>query len=418
MYPRNDPVTGRPVYDPLADGFWTPGERFTDQPRPNDYTAPNRAWDDYFHAEDTWTPDHSGATGIVQQLAMDPGFRAFIGSAQTGDLFADYSLNTRTDTNAPARVTGTSDGLNMVLPGVTIYIADIARGTNVPFRINELDLTPPRYFNNGVPVYGVDQFGTDITVDQPPVLEGDAAHTYVRDNTTPPANTRPTYASVPALSRFEYNTSAANGQPFVYFSGYTIEVLTWVSRPLTLNALANPGVDVGGVMLDPTQGLIITATNRTWTLVHRGTNDMIAESFPYATVRIPVYYASPIWGAPAAGTYTNPISIVAPVVPMINIFNDAIGQDDEPTAAILAEPFDDFLAFWDPTGGPNGNGAWISGLVGTPAGDLGAVGPGSSAWTYTDYTNYIQNNYPGNWVGRRTGATTDPMSGRKSRTTR
>ncbi|MEO5367212.1 MAG: hypothetical protein H7831_12865, partial [Magnetococcus sp. WYHC-3] len=401
-YRRLDAVTGELIDDPLVDGFWTPGERFTDNPGAGGRTPPNGQWDPYIHAEDRWTPVHS-VTGIVELVASEE-LLEFLNRGDVADAYADYDFNTRVDRGVPPRVTGSVNSSPFVMSNVKIWIADIATGTNVPFYINELDLTPPKWFVNGVPFYGMDPIGGEVWADAATrILEGDAAHTYVRDNTTPPPNLRPVYADVPQLGRFEYEI-AAGGQPFIYRSPYVLETYVFLAESLIVNAVASPNTDVGGVMLSGGE-LTVVNSNSLWsTLIHSGTNQIDISHRIAATIRIPIYYSIPLWGAPQTeATYLDPPRVTpAPIVRTGNIFLDAVGNDDQPTPAIPAEPFTDFICWWDPVGGPLGIGIWVPGVFGTP---VGTVPRGTRATAdyidYNDpanpysYSQYIWNNYPG-----------------------
>ncbi|MBM4164442.1 MAG: hypothetical protein FJ222_08380, partial [Lentisphaerae bacterium] len=146
-YRRYDVATDSVVDDPLVDGFWTPGERFTDMPGFNNLTPPNGRWDPYIHAEDRWTPDR--ANGGIAQFVLSAGLRTLLNSSAYGDFFFDYDFSVLSvSTGTPPRVL-TYDGFaGLVTTNAVLWIADRTRKVNVPFMISEFDLTPPLYYNS------------------------------------------------------------------------------------------------------------------------------------------------------------------------------------------------------------------------------------------------------------------------------
>ncbi|MEI8242214.1 MAG: LamG-like jellyroll fold domain-containing protein [bacterium] len=409
-YRRWDSVNKVLIDDPLQDGFWTPGERFTDMPGSSGLTPPNGRWDPYVHAEDTWIPKHS-ITGNIMLASAYQALINFITNATVGDVYADYNMGTVCDTNNPARVIST---VSMAEPIVDLWIADFVTGSNRLYRVNEMNLFPPDHYEDGVPYYGVYTDFTQADPDGNPLmvtitnnpgaeLQGDASHTYVRDVTTPPVNLRPTYTNIPALRRFEYESSPG-GRPWVFRADTNlyIEVYTFLQE-LTIQAIvANPGVVYQGFVDDGSGGIIWVGAGNPWSYVRRNTPIPLPATLAQyrCRIRIPIYYARPLWGAPSApATYLNPIATAPAPAPYLNPFIDAVGADDQPTAFVPEEPYSDFVSWWDPTGG-NGNGIWVPGLYGTPRGTLP---PGSTAtadyWSYSNYCKYIQNNYPGNTAG-------------------
>ena len=149
-YRRYNAATDTSVDDPLVDGVWTPGERFTDR---GGATPPNGRWDDYVHAEDTWTPVHTNVSSLSDDL------RSFINNPARGDFFYDYDFSIRSvSTNTPSRVL-TFNGLAST--NALIWVADNSRGVNVPVNISEFDLTPPLSYNSSSILVATNVFAED-----------------------------------------------------------------------------------------------------------------------------------------------------------------------------------------------------------------------------------------------------------------
>jgi hypothetical protein len=168
LYRRYNAATTNLIDDPLVDGFWTPGERFTDR---GGTAAPNGRWDDYVHAEDRWTPVHSNTTisagGTITNTTLSADLLGYVNSSVTidgtayakGDLFYDYDSSIRTvSTNTPSRVLTYS---SMATTNAVIWVADRDRTLNVPVRISEFDLTPPLYFNSSPTVISTNVYAED-----------------------------------------------------------------------------------------------------------------------------------------------------------------------------------------------------------------------------------------------------------------
>ncbi len=716
LYPRAIAGTTNLIDAPLIDGFWTPGERFTDR---GGAALPNGRWDDYVHAEDRWTPVHtnggiaqaifsadlrgfinnsnaiidgiaysrgdffydydssirsvstntparvlsynglasindliwvadisrsvnlpvrisefdltpiryyesSSISEVITQYAEDrwtpvrvlggiadtvlsSSLRNFLGSNTVGDVFADYDLSTSLPSSPSAPVTALSVSTNL-----TIWIANMAGGTNIPWNISELDLTPPIYFTsntvggtvahyeriglpvindptrnwegdaghtyvsgNPPPVYTnvprlgrfeyeqfssgvpavyqvpstnmlevrtflpqevidmlmaspgqviggfmyatnvtprrivvfdpdaakgllnndalgftdpvspttrvptyvsiplyyatslwgrpvsalgytnvappeavlnpfVDAVGADdqwtaqsslitntvgaflpsydlngnVRADPTPIMEGDAAWTYVRDNNSPPPNLNPLYGDVGFLNRLEYNVGA-DGLPYVYQSPrqYDVEIFTYVNLPTaTYTALlANPNVDNGGYVftngrvrvLKPSPNFLSFASRNDMGVANdQALTEVVTMKRVRVSVQVPLYYSITLWGEPLnAVNFTNPPSAT---IGIDNPFLDAIGGDDKPTAAVAAEEFSDFISWWDPEGGclTGYTGCWVPGLIGVPTNGTASTGvlpkgsePTPDYWSYGRYINYIANNYPGDVAG-------------------
>ena len=159
LYRRYDPIADVIIDDPLVDGFWTPGERFTDMPGPGGLTAPNGRWDPYIHAEDAWTPIHTNSP--LADLVWSLAFSDFFASDERGDFFYDYDFSiTMVSTTPPPQV------LQFVNPGMAtddalIWVADINRQVNVPVHISEFDLTPPLYYGSEMTVTSTNLLAED-----------------------------------------------------------------------------------------------------------------------------------------------------------------------------------------------------------------------------------------------------------------
>jgi hypothetical protein len=271
---------------------------------------------------------------------------------------------------------------------------------------NTVGAFSPRYDISGI-----------VRSDPVPIMEGDASWTYIRDNYTPPPNLRPLFGNVGFLRRLEYNLDAG-GLPHVYQSPrqYDVEIFTYVNLPTAyatfLNNPVNAGVPVDRYVftnsrvrvLNPPPNFLSTASANESGVA----NDMPLTSAGMTRMRVvvhvPLYYSMGLWGAP--GDAVNYTAAPGGAVGVVNPFLDTVGSDDQPTAAVPAEEFSDFISWWDPVGGLTQTGIWVPGLVGVPTNNLfsaGVLPRGSSPtpyyWSYARYTNYIANNYPGDVAG-------------------
>jgi len=254
-------------------------------------------------------------------------------------------------------------------------------------------------------------YGNGVTSDNNPVLEGDAAWTYLRDENTTPPNLRPTYDDVGFLNRLEYNQDQ-EGVPYIYRSQYEVTISSYIDLDASIytNLINSPGVSFSGFIF----------TNQAFHAFRPPKNffemsSFVADGLPLSdsnnfrriltSIHIPLYYSLPLWGAPEnVATYTFSVSSNPSDNPFVNVDNsfiDVLGGDDRPTPAIAAEPYSDFISWWAPIGGAAGNGVWVPGLTGTPNSGVLPVGavPTIDFWSYTRYTNYIANNYPGDVAG-------------------
>ncbi len=245
-----------------------------------------------------------------------------------------------------------------------------------------------------------------VTNDDLQLLEGDAAWENNRDDTDPPLNTRPAYTNVPALERLEYNVDEG-GLPHVYLAPFETILYSYVDLPNTLHEnILNQGSSAGFTLTNNALHVFDPPLN-----FFTAPGGYVADGQPLVdsnafirvevAVHVPLFYSRPIWGEPAnADTYTilpSSDPLADPFIPIDNQFLDAVGEDDQWTDAIEAEWFSDFISWWDPLGGEDGFGAWVGGLYGTPVGTLPPdTEPDLTYWSYTRYTNYIANNYPGN----------------------
>ncbi|MDP6810988.1 MAG: S8 family serine peptidase [Kiritimatiellia bacterium] len=237
-----------------------------------------------------------------------------------------------------------------------------------------------------------------VTSDVPLLLEGDAAWTYVRDTTAPPVNLNPLYGDVGALERLEYNDD--DGLPHVYRAPFEVILSTYVdlSQELYDSIQANPGEEFSGYI--ETNGAIHAFAPEPDFFFHNAATGPLPDASPLVRtvvlVHVPLYYSLPIWGEPAdAATYQDPAPEGVP-----NPFLDSLGEDDAPTPEVEEEPYSDFISWWDPNGGEDNLGDWVPGVYGSPRGTLP---PESEAtpeyWSYSEYTDYIANNYPGDAAG-------------------
>ncbi len=444
----NDRETGSVLYrrvengvtndDPLVDGFWTPGERFTDR---GGATPPSGVWDPYQHTEDLWTPVHTN--GGIMLRVLSPSMRLYMNDIDNprGDFFYDYNFSiTLVSTTAPLRVlnfngqsgmastnvqiwiadedrivnvphtinefdltpplyikgdvdvtleeqfaedrwtpsanldtfalsylggtlynflnlsrvgdafadydftvpvppnssTPLSGGLS-VSTSLTIWIADESHGTNVPWEVNELDLTPPRFFATnsvGVLLPRYNNWGT-VTSDSTGLLEGDASHTYIRDPN--PANTNTTlYADVPNLGRFEYQ-QLGGSTALVYQAtspGLSpILIKTYLSEAIVDQVTGAAPSALYGLMYvtnapEPRIVIVDEAERVNVNSLLGATGILpLAKRIPLY-LDFPVYYAASVWGQPS-----DPSGYNVDIVPALNVFEDAVGNDDEWTSA-------------------------------------------------------------------------------------
>lgn len=254
---------------------------------------------------------------------------------------------------------------------------------------------PPVFFVS----YNAD--GTIQTNNNP--LFGDASWTYERDNTAPPVNFQPAYDDIGTLGRIEYNHDPDDTRPHVYLSDYTVVIETFVDLSLELFAQleANEGTVFQGFVIE--EG-VLKVPNPSEDFFG---SDIVAGSAPHndvntvrrrAEVYVPMYYSAQIWGEPEdAVEYTNDYASVGLVD---NRFLDAIGDDQIWTAASEQETFTDFIPIWDPEG-DGGSGGFVPGLIGPPNNGVLPLGaePTADFWSWSEYTAYIANNYPGDVAG-------------------
>ncbi|HAS82158.1 MAG TPA: hypothetical protein DCS43_05655, partial [Verrucomicrobia bacterium] len=236
-------------------------------------------------------------------------------------------------------------------------------------------------------------------------LSGDAEWAYVRDNTAPPTNQLPTYDNIGYLNRVEFNIEA--GRPHIYKSDFFITIETWVDLTQTLldTLEGNEGTVAQGFTMSAGVLHVLTPPRNFFAsdFVAGDTLNSNPETVRrLALVHVPLYYSARIWGRPQDDVeYTNTYSSVIPFIPVANPFIDAVGRDDQWTAATQADPQSDFIPIWDPDGGPGNTGFWVAGLIGaTNAGVLPrGTEPTLEYWSWNQYTEYIANNYPGDVAG-------------------
>ncbi len=255
------------------------------------------------------------------------------------------------------------------------------------------------------PIFSVsfDANGTIRTNNAP--LIGDAGWTYVRDNEADPPNLSPTYGNIGSLNRIEFNIDMNTFAPHIYRSDFVALIETWVdlSQGLIDELEANEDTLIQGFsmirnvlhVLEPSEQFFssdIVAGNTT-----NANPDIVRRR---ALVHVPLYYSASIWGEPLdADNYRNSYSVVNDVE---NWFVDSVPRpsDEKWTEAVEADPMSDFIPIWDPYLLVN-QGGWVAGLSGTP--NSGTLPRGTEAtpeyWSWTQYTDYIANNYPGDVAG-------------------
>ncbi|MDE0837983.1 MAG: hypothetical protein OSB41_02925, partial [Kiritimatiellae bacterium] len=193
----------------------------------------------------------------------------------------------------------------------------------------------------------------DLTPDAIPTREGDFYHTCVLDPSDPgPA------VDIPRNSEFDYMRDP-NGTPYVsqrddlFGDPMTVSYQQYVATNGAVYAGTTPGVD-GAVLV---------------------------------TIEVPVYQSSELWGT----AFATGVDTVA--------FQDDDGIFEQGVIEFIdEEPFEDFISWWVPFVGADGQGRWLGGLIG--AGIPDEHQPNRSpifdnVITYADYVAYIEDNYPG-----------------------
>ena len=340
--------------NPLIDGVWTPGEAFYDE-------NGNGVWDPEILAEDRWSMTNNKAPRAwepsVGTLRVG-GFQSRVGTNQwdnrRGELYADYYPNTAVF----------ADNTNLVEsvgfdPSVLLYYAYGDEQSNRTVVVSELDLTP----FSGIPT-----------------AEGDGWHLYMPGYPG-------TAANIPPNGYFDYNIDQY-GNPLVY-------------RATMVGASANTFLTIRYYRWENADGSAYTGTH--------------ASSTPGVTRElkvVPIFQAAEIFGQLYASDASHRIRIY---IDTRHPESDPSGQWAIWDQGVRAEPFEDFLSWWDPYGGFDGQGGFtyvsdlpaFASVVGaggqiltySPTGQSSPDNRGRSdrdtPITYADYVAYITWNYPG-----------------------
>lgn len=345
---------------PLLDGYWTPGERFTDTARQK--KQPNGQWDPAVPDEDRWSCDNNnprlptnGYTFV--QTDADPKFLTKTAGGwdrYRGEYFAAYEFGSCAR-EVNGRVTSIAVHTNH-----TIYIAG-PNGTNLYVSIDDMDLSPP-----------LDP--TEPATNNYPVYEGDFNHTAITGHPG-------TAVDIPINWKFDYNVRYATATPIVY--------------PAYANGLDDNGtgrVYVTFMSYLRTPQVLLPIPQKPDYCQNPAHYD---GSELYSKVYVPVYQAGELWGIPfQTNNATFNTYMDAP---------DANGytyRDNVWTPGAPEEPYEDYIAWWSPfLGMPVGRyippGAWVSGVVGLPSPHAGGNDPFTSI-SWADYQAYVDANYPGN----------------------
>ncbi|MFT7489336.1 MAG: hypothetical protein ACI9OU_001738, partial [Candidatus Promineifilaceae bacterium] len=340
---------------PMVDGYWTPGERFNDE-------NGNGEWDDVtfelvitpgtpeipaIDGDNWWNNDNVFATptnwpGPQELYGYNDSLTASNAPSIRGEMFADYNGN----------VILAPDGTNVLVvsfeSSVNLIIA--SGSSNVTIQISEFDLTP----NNLIPSE-----------------EGDFFHEHILDPTfVGPAT------DIPRNGNFDYMVNSSNGLPFVSQrrdSNFNQPMTLSYDRWMTTNSTVYTG------------------------------NNGPADNAIFTRIVVPVYQSTELWGNPfqTIGDQTsyqddNGVfqlgSLLVPAEP-----------DTVTTNVIPAELFEDFISWWVPFAGLEGEGIWLGGVIGpstigTPV--ILANMPNISdtfdnVITRSAYDQYIADNYPG-----------------------
>ena len=376
---------------PLADGFWTPGERFCDQPHGS--VAPNETWDGGVKNEDFWNSDNTDLNPLYLWRSLTA--RKLAGTvtvnewdSQHGEFYADYNNQTVVNSTTSAVV---SLGFSVDTP---IYIADTYPGhhTNILVFISGFTVTPPT----------ITGAASVVTFAYP--NEGDFTHTPVQG--APGLN-----LPIGANGKFDHNISSLN--PNV--------VLVYPARG---NGVGDGGV-VGKVVYAKYQSYMSASVkylsgvaNDAYYQYADAGNGAVPPASDYAdnggklcTVYVPIYQAGELWGIPTPNGQGLPVDAGDGVLNQYQDYVTGYAKDNQWTGGQDHEPFEDFLSWWMPTGGSDGKGAWVDAIVGyeaspnytnhaaahsgvTPISKHMGNPNSMNAITYTEYCTYIRHNYP------------------------
>ena len=399
---------------PLLDGFWTPGERFSDtmlipgQP-------PNGIFDNFIQ-EDYWQSSNTNylnvpinESSIAQALAgrVDLYFTPYPNKKDTwdgrrGEYYADY--DNMTEVNAATTLV-TSVEFN---DNTMIYIADTINKTNVPIAISDFTVDPPVKVDHGIiPSYYLS--------------EGDLTHTVVPGQPG-------TGVSVPQNGEFDYDVDSVNvGTPLVYPALGNGEVAKYSTNLVWVTYQSYLSVDY----LHPSDPTFATPyLNKTDYYQYPPINGVDGSGSPAAssyawvgvgskllcTVHVLVYQAGELWGVPLQANLPDDAGGLCNTYydyrgnPAKNPYPDPAYPGDDKWTYHDHEDYEDFISWWNPKGGQSAQGCWVDAIVGAPMTATNHLGPtpiskhmgnptSLNGLTYGEYINYIANNYPGDVTG-------------------
>jgi hypothetical protein len=516
---------------PLVDGYWTPGERFTDTMiRPG--VRPNALFDGFVPDEDFWRSDNTnklGLSSLARSLVHTPAVRvARDWDYRRGEFYADYYNDTFVN-QSTTRVVQVG-----FQTAVQIWVADTTRGVNIPLVLSEhqVDIStvpstvvtsvtnPPVVVTvtNLVPVINVTtnpsviitttNFQNVLVVPLTNILAGaeiiyqELLYGYFG----PPFNSLMSTGSV-LVSTGIFTPVGVPIGPF--YADLPTNVTTTVNPPVVVTNISS----IVDIVVTTNAPVIVTSTNVVYTLVGGNSGDFehtlvtagppgplvprnglfdldVDANFiplaypayanglvPTVTGRVYVAYQSYLWTLAATPYLTSgsdyyvipqTLGATGPVSPLPTPFAPPYYMNDFGTANVGAppysaqiklctiyvpiyqagelwgqyfatpgdntqlyidwgypnfpdpnypndnrwtpghdhEPYQDFLSWWVPLGGPAGNGGWVDAVVGYPTNGVTHAGPTAlnshmgdpaslNAITYDEYVTYITNNYPG-----------------------
>jgi hypothetical protein len=318
----------------LADGVWTPGEAFEDINGDREWNPaiPGAVADDFWNVNND-NRFRQNSCGDFLPVRLD-GANGSDWSGTRGEFYADYDNGTVVD--------GAGNVVNVDFDtSVVIYIANVVGQINDPITINELDITP----------YSC-----------PDSNEGDFEHTAV-DN-----GELPTITDIGLNDRFDY-TVDINFAPRVVaatvVNGGGNAVVTYQSY-----VYEDDGSPYTGVTPPPT-----------------GEGERLVE---LVTVEVQIYQTSELYNQQLAanatlGIFGDPDGNPGEADPN----NDEDGTWTPEDLGTPAEPFADFISWWDPIeeGYTYIAGGYVPVLNNHPAHTVPI--------SFTEYQDYIRWNYPG-----------------------
>lgn len=336
----------------LADDAWTPGEAFEDVNGDTEWTPeePGEVADDYWNVDNNSAFRSNVCGDLLPRL---DGANGGDWSPSRGEFYADYDEGTVVD--------GAGNVVSVDFdPSVEIYVANVSAQTNQVVTLSELDITPASC---------------------PDSNEGDFFHTAV-ENGEPPA-----IADIPLNDEFDF-TVDINSNPRVVAA----TLVNGNNAVVTYESFRyqDDGSPYAGGTPPPT-----------------GEGERVVE---LVVVEVQIYQTSELFNTELAsptglGIYGDPDSDPNEGEP--NRDQDGTWTpEDEGTPA---EPFEDFISWWDPAAGeftyvPDRTipefddwGDPDDGLEGhplrNPSNNTGV------ALTEQEYEDYIRWNYPGDAAG-------------------